>query len=81
MRSEAFLLEAHHTTRIEGTRLTLEEAAGLLAGREVPGADPDDARELLNYRDAFAVTGAFFNEERACKRLRLNLRHNLRHNL
>ena len=74
MRSEAFLLEAHHTTHIEGTRLTLEDAAGLLAGREIPGADPDDARELLNYREAFAVTGAFFNEERACKRPRLNLR-------
>ena len=54
MRSRAFLLEAHHTTHIEGTRLTLEDADYLLAGRAVPGADPDDARELLNYRDAFA---------------------------
>ena len=52
MRSRAFLLEAHHTTHIEGTRLTLEDADDLLAGRAVPGADPDDARELLNYRDA-----------------------------
>ena len=47
MRSRAFLLEAHHTTHIEGTRLTIEEAADLLAGDDVPGADPDDARELL----------------------------------
>ncbi len=78
MRSEAFLLEAHHTTHIEGTRLTLEDAAGLLAGREIPGADPNDARELLNYRDAFAFVGAIFNDGRAGKRLRLNLRHNLR---
>ena len=31
MRSRAFLLEAHHTTHIEGTRLTIEEAADLLA--------------------------------------------------
>ena len=62
MRSEAFLLEAHHTTHIEGTRLTLEDAAGLLAGRDVPGADPDDARELLNYRDAFAFVSAYFND-------------------
>ena len=53
MRSRAFLLEAHHTTHIEGTRLTIEEAADLLAGDDVPGADPDDTRELLNYRDAF----------------------------
>ncbi len=62
MRSEAFLLEAHHTTHIEGTRLTLEDADDLLAGRAVPGADPDDARELLNYRDAFAFVSAYFND-------------------
>ena len=62
MRSRGFLLEAHHTTHIEGTRLTLEDAAGLLAGRVVPGADPDDARELLNYRDAFAFVSAYFND-------------------
>ena len=53
MRSRAFLLEAYHTTHIEGTRLTLDEAARVLGGEEVPGADPDDARELLNYRRAF----------------------------
>ena len=68
MRSEAFLLEAHHTTHIEGTRLTLEDAAGLLAGRAVPGADPDDARELLNYRDAFAFVSANFNDGRSAAR-------------
>ena len=60
MRSRAFLLEAHHTTHIEGTRLTLEDADNLLAGRVVPGAD--DARELLNYRDAFAFVIAYFND-------------------
>ena len=31
MRSRAFLLEAHHTTHIEGTRLTLEQAERWLA--------------------------------------------------
>ena len=62
MRSRAFLLEAHHTTHIEGTRLTLKDADDLLAGRAVPGADPDDARELLNYRDAFAFVSAYFND-------------------
>ena len=62
MRSRAFLLEAHHTTHIEGTQLTLKDADDLLAGRAVPGADPDDARELLNYRDAFAFVGAYFND-------------------
>ena len=62
MRSRAFLLEAHHTTHIEGTRLTLEDAAGLLAGRDVPGADPDDAREVLNFREAFAFVSAYFSD-------------------
>jgi hypothetical protein len=37
MQSRAFLLEAHHTTHIEGTRLTLEQAEDILAGRQVPG--------------------------------------------
>ena len=59
MRSKAFLLEAHHTTHIEGTRLTIEDAENLLAGRVVPEADPEDVRELLNYRDAFEYVSAY----------------------
>ena len=62
MRSRAFILEAHHTTHIEGTRLDVDEAAHLLAGRTVPGADPDDTRELLNYRDAFDFVSAYLND-------------------
>lgn len=62
MRSRAFLLEAHHTTHIEGTRLTVEEAEDILAGRSVPGADPDDARELLNYREAFEYVSEYLND-------------------
>jgi Fic family protein len=53
MGRRALILEAHHTTHIEGTRLTLEQAKRLLEGKSVPEADPDDARELLNYRKAF----------------------------
>jgi len=53
MGRRALILEAHHTTHIEGTRLTLEQAERLLEGQSVPEADPDDARELLNYRRAF----------------------------
>ena len=62
MRSRAFLLEAHHTTHIEGTRLTIDEASDLLAGRAVPGADPDDTRELLNYRDAFEFVSSYLDD-------------------
>jgi Fic family protein len=50
---QALILEAHHTTHIEGTRLTLDQAGRLWKGEAVPEADPDDARELLNYRTAF----------------------------
>ena len=53
MSERALVREAYHTTHIEGTRLTLEESEVLLAGKTVPGADPDDVRELLNYRGAF----------------------------
>ena len=53
MGERALVIEAHHTTHIEGTQLTLDESERLLAGEPVPGADPDDIQELLNYRDAF----------------------------
>jgi Fic family protein len=59
MDERAFVLEAHHTTHIEGTRLTLEQAERLLAGEDVPEADCDDARELLNYRDAFDLVAEY----------------------
>jgi len=62
MRSRALLLEAHHTTHIEGTRLTLEQAERLLAGETVAGTDPDDARELLNYRVAFEFVSGYLND-------------------
>jgi Fic family protein len=53
MGRRALILEAHHTTHIEGTRLTLDQAERLLAGNSVPEANLDDVRELLNYRKAF----------------------------
>jgi len=52
MGRRALILEAHYTTHIEGTRLTLEQAELLLEGNPVPEADPDDVRELLNYGKA-----------------------------
>ena len=61
MGERALVLEAHHTTHIEGTRLTLEQAERLWVGEAVPEADPDDARELLNYRRAFAFVSAYLD--------------------
>ena len=59
MGRRALILEAHHTTHIEGTRLTLEQAERLWQGDSVPEADPDDARELLNYRKAFDLVSEY----------------------
>jgi len=53
MSERALIAEAHATTHIEGTELTLAEAEQLWEGKDVPGARDDDVRELLNYRGAF----------------------------
>lgn len=59
MQQRALVLEAHHTTHIEGTHLTLEQAEKLLTGQRVAEADPDDTKELLNYRDAFDLVAHY----------------------
>lgn len=61
MSERALLLEAHHSTHIEGTRLTLDQSARLLAGETVPSANADDVRELLNYRAAFDLVSDYLN--------------------
>ena len=55
------MLEAHHTTHIEGTQLSIEQAERLWAGRDVRGADADDVRELLNYREAFELVSEYLS--------------------
>lgn len=65
MRNRALVLEAHHTTHIEGTHLTLEQSEKLLAGKKVAGADPDDTRELLNYRSAFDLVTEYLDSGEA----------------
>lgn len=57
----ALVLEAHHTTHIEGTQLNLSQAERLLKGEAVPEADPDDVRELLNYRRAFELVSEYLD--------------------
>lgn len=59
MGRRALLLEAHHTTHIEGTRLTLDQSRRLLEGSPVADADPEDVRELLNYRKAFDFVSGY----------------------
>ena len=64
MGKRALLLEAHHTTHIEGTRLTLEQSEKLFDGKTVPDSDPEDARELLNYRQAFDLVAEYMESQR-----------------
>jgi Fic family protein len=59
MSQRALLLEAHHTTHIEGTQLTIEQSERLWAGQPVAEARADDVRELLNYREAFNLVSEY----------------------
>ncbi|MBI2944803.1 MAG: Fic family protein [Candidatus Wallbacteria bacterium] len=63
MQARALVLEAHHTTHIEGTQLTLDQAERLLAGEAVPDARPEDARELLNYTKAFDLVAEYLGSQ------------------
>ena len=59
MQANALTLEAHYTTHIEGTKLTLEQSTQLLAEQTIPDANPNDVRELLNYRTAFELVAEY----------------------
>jgi len=48
LRRRARLRSTHHSTRIEGNRLTLAEAEGAISGREIQGRERDVA-EVRNY--------------------------------
>ena len=62
MQNKALVLEAHHTTHIEGTQLTLKESEQIWQGQHLADVNPDDERELLNYRDAFEVVSSYVGD-------------------
>ncbi|MCE3238001.1 MAG: Fic family protein [Gammaproteobacteria bacterium] len=62
MQNKALVLEAHHTTHIEGTQLTLEQSKQLWAGQHLATVNPDDVKELLNYRQAFDLVASYVGE-------------------
>jgi Fic family protein len=62
MQSQALILEAHHTTHIEGTQLTLEQSEQIWEGQHLDAVNPDDATELLNYRKAFDLVSAYVGD-------------------
>jgi cell filamentation protein, protein adenylyltransferase len=63
MQHRALVLEAHYTTHIEGTHLTLEQSERLLEGKTVTNANPDDAQELINYCNAFNLVAGYLADE------------------
>ena len=64
MGRRALLLEAHHTTHIEGTRLTLDQAEQLPAGNPVPEADPDDVQDIVEaVHEAMAMADALSGDD------------------
>jgi Fic family protein len=63
MQSEALVLEAHHSTHIEGTQLTLPQAHGILAGKSVKAVRADDRQELLNYKKAMDFVSAYLGKK------------------
>jgi Uncharacterized conserved protein len=66
-RLKTLILEAHYTTHIEGTHLTLDQSEQLLTGHEVTNADPEDVRELLNYKKAFELVADYLGSGEAIR--------------
>lgn len=62
MQNHALILEAHHTTHIEGTQLTIAQAEQLWKGRRLKAVSPDDVKELLNYRSAFELVSRYVGD-------------------
>lgn len=63
MQSEAFILEAHHSTHIEGTQLTLSQARKILTGKPLKGIRKDDRLEFLNYTKAMEFVSGYLGKK------------------
>ena len=68
---KSFLLEAHHTTHIEGTRLTFEQSKKILQGKKVPTANKEDIKEVQNYKDAFNLI-SFLSKNKKTTKQKIN---------
>jgi len=63
MQKKALILESHHSTHIEGTALSLEQAKEILDGKKVEGVNRDDEKELLNYKKAMDFLSKYLGKE------------------
>ncbi|MDP2943749.1 MAG: Fic family protein [Candidatus Omnitrophota bacterium] len=63
MQKKALILESHHSTHIEGTTLSLEQAKNILEGKKVKGVNRDDEKELLNYKKAMDFLSKYLGKD------------------
>jgi Fic family protein len=62
MQEESLCEESHHSTHIEGTGITLEQAKKIFAGKKVPGVSTDVKKELRNYRAALDFVSEYLGK-------------------
>lgn len=63
MQTRALILESHHSTHIEGTRISLEQAQDIMLGKKVKEVDRDDEKELLNYKKAMNFISKYLGKD------------------
>ena len=63
MQKKVLILESHHSTHIEGTALSLEQARGILEGKKIKGVSRDDEKELLNYKKAMDFISKYLGKD------------------
>ena len=63
VQEEALREEAHYSTHIEGTGITLEQAKNIFAGKKVPGVSGDIKMELKNYRLALDFVSEYLGKD------------------
>jgi Fic family protein len=63
MQKRALILESHHSTHIEGTALSLEQAKNILEGKKVKGVSRNDEKELLNYKKAMGFISKYLGKD------------------
>jgi Fic family protein len=63
MQEESLREESHHSTHIEGTGISLEQAKKIFAGKKVPGISQDVKMELTNYRLALDYVSKYMGAD------------------
>jgi len=63
MQKQILILESHHSTHIEGTAITLQQAQDILSGKKVEGVKQDDRKELLNYKKAMDFISKYLGKD------------------